>query len=488
MPPADAGYSVAVLLAEAERRFNQRKLWREYKHILDLKQPLGPDNVGAYPWQAEFHNAGAANQERLLIAGNRTGKTSCAAAETACHLIGEYPKWWKGKKFDRPTRGWVGSESWEASRDIVQAALLGKEGQPGTGWIPARTLVSVRKRQAGVAEVAELLIVRHKSGGYSTLSFKSYEQERAKWQGAKLDFVWLDEEPPMSLYTEAKTRLLDSGGILYITFTPLLGETELVKHFLNREIKGTYFKNVTWDDAPHLTREQKDQFWSSYPEYERATRSQGMPMLGTGAVFPLDDSEISIIPFEIPPHFYRINGVDFGIDHPGAGAHLAWDKDNDTIYVYDCYKQSGQTPIYHVSALHKHGKWIPNAWPLDGMQRDKGSGIALKDLYRNAGAYMLNDPAHYPDERGRHVEPGVIEMLEYMRTNRFRVFKNLSQWFEEKRSYHREDGKIVTMHDDIMAATRYAFIMRRYAIVRPPRVPIYKGPRKPIVGWNARLP
>ena len=41
------------------------------------------------------------------------------------------------------------------------------------------------------------MIVKHSSGGNSTLGFKSYDQGRTKWQGETLDFVWFDEEPPL---------------------------------------------------------------------------------------------------------------------------------------------------------------------------------------------------------------------------------------------------------------------------------------------------
>ena len=50
----------------------------------------------------------------------------------------------------KAVRAWAGSESWEASRDIIQAALLGPEGRHGTGWIPGKYLLNVRQRQAGV--------------------------------------------------------------------------------------------------------------------------------------------------------------------------------------------------------------------------------------------------------------------------------------------------------------------------------------------------
>jgi len=465
------------VIAELENRIRMRKLWLEYGKVYD---PGKPNEPGVYPWQKEFHDAGATHPERLMIAANRVGKTNSAAAETAIHLTGEYPPWWRGKRFDHPTRGWTGAERTEDSKDVVQVALLGPAGAHGTGWIPGSRIFKVTYRQAGVTEVVDSIYVKHKTGGLSHLTLKTYQQEAKGWRGAKLHFVWLDEECKQDIYTEAQTRVLDENGVVFMTFTPLLGPTAVVRHFMDGG-PGIYMKNVSWDDAPHLNEEEKQRLMASYPAHERETRARGTPMLGTGAVFPISDDAISCDPFEIPKYFRRINGIDFGIDHPAAGAFLAFDMDSETCYVYDCYKAPGETPIYHAAAMKKHGKWIPNAWPHDGLQRDKGTGKRLKDLYREHGLFMTREHAQMDrdDKQRQAVEPGVIEMYEWMRTGRFKVFSNLGQWFEEKRLYHRREGKIVPEVDDILSATRYAFVMRRFARTEPPATipkPKIKGP------------
>ena len=456
-----------------------RKLFHSYGAVYD---PANPLRSGAYPWQVEFHNAGKDNRERLLMKANRVGGTTCAAAEVAMHATGHYPPWWDGKRFDRPTTGWCGGESTEAVRDIIQEALLGPVGEWGTGWLPREHMIGTpRKRQAGVSDVIDQIHMRHKAGGISTIGIKTYEQGREKWQGRKLDWVWCDEQPPMDIYTEALLRVMDSNGILLLTFTPLKGEDEVVLHFRSGG-RGIYMKNVSWADAPHLSEQQKEDFLASLPEHERETRASGLPMQGTGVIFPISDSDIAVEPFKIPDHWARINGLDFGIDHPQATAFCAHDRDADTFYVYDCYRASNQTPVYHAAASKKHGEWIPHAWPKDGFARDKGSGVQLRLQYREHGLVMASEPAGYRDERADHVEPGVIEMLEWMRTGRFKVFKTLSQWFEEKRLYHREDGVIVKIRDDILSATRYAFVSRRLARTRPRVVVQNNAFRGPILG------
>jgi phage terminase large subunit-like protein len=468
----------------AGRRAN-RKLFNNYAKPFDHSQPAGPDNVGVYQWQIEFHNAGAKFAERCLMAANQVGKTLCGGAETAIHLTGEYPPWWQGRRFDHPVKWWTGAERTEDSKDLIQAELLGAQGEHGTGWIPKTRIVNATYRQAGVPEVVDKIYVRHKSGGTSECTLKTYQMEAKGWRGKTLDGVWLDEECNQDIFDECLTRVLVKKGIIMKTVTPVLGVSGVVRHFVEGG-PGIYLRNVTWDDAPHLDEEEKERLWASYPPHVRETRSKGVPMLGTGAVYPVSDDDIIIPYFPLPQHYYRINGLDFGIDHPAAGAFCALDRDTDTFYVYDVYRQSGQTAIYHAAALKKHGIWVPNAWPHDGMQRDKGSGIALKDHYRKQGLYMLKDHAQYEQkDKGNHVEPGVIEMLEYMRTGRFKVFATCAQWFEEKRLYHRKDGQIVKQYDDLMDATRYAFMMRRYAKVKPPDTSRKRKFSGPIVGGRA---
>lgn len=428
-----------------------------------------------YPWQKEFHAAGRDNPERMLMAANRVGKTQCAAAEVAFHLTGEYPDWWEGKKFNKPTLVWTGSPTNETSRDIVQAELLGGLGEKlGTGWVPkVRIHGTPKTRQAGVKDVVDTFAVRHVSGGLSVCNLKTYEQGWQKWQGTAPHVVWDDEEPDdYMIYSESQTRILTSGGILLVTFTPLRGVTDLVEHFqsLNGS-NGVYLRGASWNDAPHLSEVDKARLSATYRAHERKARTEGIPMMGEGAVFPVDDEQITVDPFKIPNHFARIKGCDFGIDHPAAGAELAIDRDQDIVYVIDCYRKANELPPYHAAWFNKTNRHVPVSWPHDGMNREKVGGRTLADAYRAHGVNMLTKSARYPkvpgeDEKGgpQPVEPVINDVLERMMTGRFKVFANLSEWFDEKRSYHRKDGIIVPRRDDILKATFYAHMMRRYAV------------------------
>jgi phage terminase large subunit-like protein len=422
-----------------------------------------------YPWQEEFHQAGATNPQRMLMAANRVGKTLCAAMEAAMHATGDYPPWWLGQRFPRATLGWACGITSESVRDIVQKELLGSEGHHGAGTLPAAALGRVTYRQAGVSAVADAIRVRHAAGDLSLLILKSYDQGWRKYQGTAPDWIWLDEEPDdFRIVTECMTRLLTSRGTLMVTFTPLLGETDLVRHFMQPGAAGVYVKGATWNDAPHLDAGARAQIESTMPEHERMARISGVPMLGSGRVFTIDENEILIDPIELPRHYPRIAGVDFGIDHPFAACWLAWDREADCVYLYDEYRKANEVPAIQAEAMKRRGDWIPVSWPEDGLQRDKGSGRPLRDLYFEHGLRMLPEPASYGDARGHAVEPGVLDMLERMRTGRWKVFRTCTAWLEEFRAYHRKDGRIVKRRDDAISASRYALMaMQRHAALKP---------------------
>lgn len=220
--------------------------------------------------------------------------------------------------------------------------------------------------------------------------------------------------------------------------------------------------SMTIYDVDHYTDDERKTIIDAYPAHERDARAKGIPQLGSGRIFPIDEEDIKESAPILQSTWYRICGLDFGWDHPTAAAWLAWDKDADVFHLYDCYKLKEQTPIIHAAAIKPRGDWVPIAWPHDGYQHDKGSGNELKEIYRDQGLNMLEAHATW-EAGGNGVEAGILLMLDLMKTGRLKVAEHLEDWFAEFRLYHRKDGKIVKEYDDLMAATRYALMMVRFA-------------------------
>ena len=425
-----------------------------------------------YAKQREFHAAGSLHRERLLMAGNQLGKSWSGAAEMAMHLTGRYPEWWRGRKWDRPISAWGASVSGIATRDNVQRLLLGRIGQPGTGMIPPTEIAGV-KQARGVADLVDTVMVRHASGGTSTLTIKTYDQGRERWQGDTVDLVWFDEEPDEAIYFEGLTRTNATKGMAYMTFTPLLGMSEVVMRFLNTPSDDRHVTTMTIDDAEHYTQDERDKIIAGYPAHEREARANGIPTLGSGLIFPVTEESFVVDPFKIPDHWKHVAGIDFGWDHPTGAAKLAYDADNDVVYVTSDYRESEQTPVIHSAALKSWGDWFPWAWPHDGLQHDKGSGDQLSEIYRRNGLAMLPERATWSDG-SNSVEAGVQDILERMQTGRWKVFSNCQAWLNERRMYHRKDGKIIKERDDVISASRYAYMMLRFAVPKRERVPEWR--------------
>ena len=406
--------------------------------------------------QAAFHAAGATKRERLLMAGNQLGKTWAGANELAMHLTGAYPDWWQGRRFDRPIRAWLGSVSQEVSRETVQPLLLGQAARDPLGL---EALLPKRDWSSGSADE---IAVRHATGGVSMLAFKSYAQGRERWQGATLDLVWFDEEPPMEVFLEGLTRTNATGGLVFATFTPLLGRTSLVERFTARDHADRQLITMRLEDAAHLSDDDKARILASYPSHEREVRANGVPTLGSGRVFDVAEDDVVCRAFTVPTHWPRLGALDFGWDHPTAAVEVAWDRDRDVAYVLRSYRRSRATPQVHAAVLLGWGRELPWVWPHDGLAHDKTSGQTLAVQYREAGLKMWPERVTFPDG-SNGLEAGVMDMLQRLQSGRLRVVAGQPDWFEEYRLYHRKNGLIVAERDDLLSATRYALMGLRFA-------------------------
>jgi phage terminase large subunit-like protein len=213
--------------AEAQANFSK------HNKLLTLYPEYGPLRRGLYKKHMQFFRAGKEYNERAVIAANRSGKSfGIGGYETTLHLTGLYPEWWEGRRFHGPTEAWAAGDTSETTRDIIQHIMLGNPGEFGTGLIPKDCILGNPTHRAGVAAAVDTVRVRHTSGGTSWLGFKSYDQGRAKFQGTAKDIVWLDEEPPLDVYTECLTRLMTRNGIILCTFTPLSGLSDVVLMYM----------------------------------------------------------------------------------------------------------------------------------------------------------------------------------------------------------------------------------------------------------------
>jgi phage terminase large subunit-like protein len=440
----------------------------EYRKKFAMADFWGPSEF--YDPQLRFFEAGAKYHQRLIRGGNQVGKSFSAAFEASLHLSGNYPSWWQGRRFAKPTRGWVIGPTAQLVRDGPQRQLCSKGGEFGTGTIPLASFAGKPVMVPGGTGSIDTLSVSHqtagKRDGISTCTFKSFEMRSEKMQSESVDWIWIDERCSEEIYSELLARTTATDGILFLSYTPLKGGGELTYRFLNEYSSDRSDTRIEASDARHISPERRATLEESYLPHEREARIHGIPQLGIARVFPFQIEKLmkQFDPDRDIKSWARwIVGVDFGFGHPFAAALCAWVHDTEEFFVVDGFRMERSEALYHVKRIAAmcRGMRIPIAWPHDGNSHEKGSGIPLADIYRRLGAPMLGKHAENKGG-GIHVEPAIEEMCSYMKRDVFTIASHMSELGEEILSYHRdEDYKIVKLRDDLISATRYAFMMRR---------------------------
>ena len=437
-------------LLQAEQRLTEREKLFSY-YLAD-----GPLRRDLYAKHLEFFAAGTDYRERCMLAANRVGKTEGVGGyELTLHLTGRYPDWWTGRRYTRPVKAWAAGDTAKTVRDIVQLKLLGPPGKHGTGLIPGDDIVATAP-WAGVPDAVETIRVRHVSGGQSMLQLKSYDQKREAFQGTEQDIIWLDEEPPLSIYTECLLRTMTTQGMILATFTPLEGLSETVMHFLpdgqiqERRDGSRFLVMATWDDVPHLSPEVKKELWNAIPPYQRDARAKGVPQLGSGAIYPVPESDIICDPFEIPKHWPRMYALDVGWNRTAA-LWLAHDRQSQTIYGYAEHYRGQAEPSVHADAIKARGAWMSGVIDPAARGRGQKDGAQLIKDYRDLGLNLT--------EANNAVESGIYDVWQRMSGGRFKIFRSCQNWLSEYRLYRRDEkGRIVKERDHLMDCTRYGVL------------------------------
>lgn len=486
----------------------EAELKRRQRNRIDSFYPdAGPLRRELYVKHCAYFAAGVTHSERLAISANRIGKTEgIGAYETSVHATGLYPPWWTGRRFKRPIKAWVAGKTGETTRDILQAKLLGQmERTPGvafkqaattglgTGMIPGHCIISITPKSGGIADAIDTVWVRHVSGGMSMIGFKSYGKDRDSFEGTEKDLVWLDEEPPKDVYDECLMRLMSTvpgqpGGLMLITFTPIEGDTEVVRSFLEQDSDpDKFFVQIGWVDAPHISAEEIEKMSKKYLPSQLRARSLGEPALGEGAIYPIDIEDLLTDDIAIPKHWKRAFGLDVG---KTAVVWGALNPDTDVLHLYKEYYSEEYNVLLHAAAMkgiQDQDKWIPGVADPAALQSSQIDGQKLLNIYRGHGV-NVTEAGH------KLVEAGISEVWERMVTGRLKVFRSLNGWRGEFGRYHRRkketelgmQSKIVKKFDHRMDATRYLVtdglaLMKAFPIPRSPSTPTNYGSK----GWMA---
>ncbi len=383
--------------------------------------------------QLAFHINPCRN--RWCFGGNRSGKTECGAVEVVYMALGNHP--YRDNK--KNTTGWVVSLSRQVQRDVAQEKIL--------HYLPPSSIKQVvmatGSKEYLQSGMIDFIMVENAFGGLSKIGFRNCEQGREKFQGASLDYVWFDEEPPYEIYNECKMRVFDKVGDIFGTMTPLKGLTWVYNEiYLNENNnKDIWSQHIQWEDNPFLNEQEVLNLTQTMSKDELQARKFGKFINASGMVYTEFDENINVIePFLVPKEWYDNICIDPGLHNPLSCHFYAEDYDGN-IYVIAEHYEAQQNITHHSNKIkeianrlgwEKHNGYLNALIDSAANQRTLASEKNVVELfYENQ---ILANPRVNKD-----MFSGISTVKSYLKsadgTSKLFIFKNCVNMIREIKSY-----------------------------------------------------
>jgi hypothetical protein len=404
--PASDGLSAHQIaqLKDAQAELAQRRI-----EALRLYEPM--------PLQEEFHKCMAS--ERLVIGGNRSGKSACSFVEDARAATGSdpYDKYPKengnlviiGKNWQHigmvvyPMLFKAGAfrmirdeetQQWRAYRPGADAHRK-RESKPCPPLIPPRLIKDMAwtQKNAGYLNKCEL------TNGWTIYCFSS---EGEPPQGFQADLVHIDEDINNERWVgEMQARLSDRKGRFVWSAMPwskndaLLGLCERAEKAEEEAADKPIIKKfvLRFLDNAHIDDEEKRkniERWSALGQDELRMRAEGEFTTESTLMYPTFNLSVHSYPRDnlpagqIPPDWTRYVSID-----PGhavmASLFAAVPPDERFLLIYDeLYIRNANALIWGEQFAEKVKDQHVHAMIMDmhgGLLRDLGSGRLPHELY-----------------------------------------------------------------------------------------------------------
>ena len=451
---------------------------QKIKNVLQKVQPcdkLKNYNAGevVHAKQIAFHKCTKRN--RWVFGGNRSGKTECGAVEVVLMARGIHP--YRQNKVD--VQGWVVSLSMQVQRDVAQSKIL---SYINPAWIQ-EVVMQQGKKGAPEHGVIDYILIKNVFGGVSKIGFKSCDQGREKFQGASLDFVWFDEEPPQDVYDECKMRVIDRQGDIFGTMTPLKGLTWVYNTiYLNQaNDEDVWYEFMEWKDNPYLNQAEVEKLTCSMGEEELQSRRYGKFGGGGGLVYSTFDENVNVIePFDVPIEWYDNISIDPGLKNPLSCHFYACDYDGNVYVIAEHYAKDIEI-VNHARAILEIADRLH--WPrtfsgklgalIDSAanQHTLASTKSVSELFYDLGI-AVNPNVN------KDLFSGISRVRYYIKDgegkNRLYIFKTCTNLIREIKAYRWGNSDVPIKKDD------HALDELRYYIMSRPDVPQIKQEKSAI--------
>lgn len=447
-------------MTQKEILFEIQKIDEELKKRLP-NEKLQNYNSGeiVHAKQMAFHKCQKRN--RWVFGGNRSGKTECGAVESVWLARGIHPF----RKNRKNIEMWVVSLSSQVQRDVAQAKVL---SYINPAWIEDVCMLSGRKDNP-LGGVIDYILLKNVFGGVSKIGFKSCDQGREKFQGASLDYVWFDEEPPYDIYQECRMRVMDKQGEIFGTMTPLKGLSWVYDEiYLNKNNDDNiWYEQMEWLDNPYLKKEEIESLTSSMSSDELDARRYGKFTASGGMVYPEFDENVNVIePFNVPMEWYDNISIDPGLNNPLSAHWYAVDYDNN-IYVIAEHFEAQKGIEYHAEMIkkicdrlnwHKSNGRICALIDSAANQRTLASQKSVSELFYDYG--ILVNPNVNKD-----LFSGIQRVKTYLKNakgeSKLFIFKTCTNLIREMKSYFWGKTDVPIKKDDHALDELRYYIMSR---------------------------
>lgn len=419
----------------------------ELKRRSQLKLNLYNSGEKVHLKQLEFHKCQKRN--RWVFGGNRSGKTECGAVETVWLARGIHPY----RQNRKDVSCWVVSLSNQVQRDVAQQKIL---SYLDPTWIVEVAMNSGKKTGLEYG-VIDYIVIKNVFGGLSKIGFKSCEAGREKFQGASLDFVWFDEEPPKDIYDECKMRVLDRKGEIFGTMTPLKGLTFIYEEiYLNKyDSDEVWCEFMEWADNPYLDEGETELMQRTMSEETLNSRRYGKFNSAVGLVYPEFDPSVHVIePFDLPYEWQDTMSIDPGLNNPLSCHWYAVDYDGNVFVVAEHYAK-GMDVFWHADKIKEKCRLLN--WHTDSTgnyhalidsaanQRTLASSKSVAELFCENGI-SVNTKVNKDVFSGINRVKGYLMPLD--KKPRLFIFSNCTNMIREIKSYWWGENDMPKKIDD----------------------------------------
>ncbi len=322
------------------------------------------------PEAAKFH--ACMSKHRWFFGGNRSGKSEANIGYDLCAFsLGVHP--WR--KTPRNAVVWAISPTWEMAGKILWQEKIRQ-------YIPRRRILAIVWHNKGADIPKEIVL-----DNGNRIEFKAFEQGRVAFQGRDIAAIYCDEQcehDSEAIFGELRMRLLDSGGFLCWSATPLIAQAWLESRDRDPGPDDAVFHADLNDNrisrGGYIADSGIDALIAEWPEEVQETRIRGRFAAFLGAVYKVFRRDVHVVePFELPADAEHYQGIDLGFNNPFVCLSAARYGPDRLWHVYAEHYQARETLAYHAERIRRQseGHRIVARWADHDAQdvselRDKG--------------------------------------------------------------------------------------------------------------------